>query len=107
MDSSINLTLSPQIGGDSPNCPLHTSTPKGDGKPPRTKDKTVKPPRLLNINFKSSKNQIRELEHLVNYVMPDVIIGTETWLNPTICSAEIMRAELGYTIYRKDRPNMS
>ena len=44
---------------------------------------------------------------MVNSVRPDVNIGTETWLNPTIGSAEIIRAELGYTIYRKDRPNMS
>ena len=44
---------------------------------------------------------------MVNSVRPDVIIGTETWLNPTIGSAEIMKADLGYTIYRKDRHNMS
>ena len=47
------------------------------------------------------------MEHLINSVRPDVIIGTETWLNPTIGSAEIMRAQLGYTIYRKDCSNMS
>ena len=58
LDSSIDLTSSPLIGGDSPKCPLHTSTPRGKGKPPRTKDRTVKPLRLLNINFQSSSNKI-------------------------------------------------
>ena len=74
LNSSINLTSSPQIRGDSPKCPLHTSTPEGKGKPPRTKDKTVKPLlKLLNINFQSSRNKIQELEHVVNSAGPDVI----------------------------------
>ena len=95
LDSSLDLTSSPLIGGDS----LHTSTHKSKGKLPRTKERTGKQLRLLNINFQSSRNKIQELEHLVNSARPDVIIGTETWLNPTIGSAEIMKAELGYTIY--------
>ena len=77
LDSSIDLTSSPLIGGDSPKCPLHTSTPKGKGKPPRTEDRAVKPLRLLSINFQSSRNKTQELEHLVNSVRPHVIIGTE------------------------------
>ena len=36
------------------------------------------------------------LDHLISSVKPDVIIGTETWLNSTINS-----------VYRKDRPNKS
>ena len=40
-------------------------------------------------------------------VKPDVIIGTETWLNFTINSNEIIKSALGFNVYRKDRPNKS
>ena len=105
LDSSIDLTSSPLIGGDSPKCPLHIFTPKGKGKPPRTKDGTVEPLRLLNINFQSYRNKIQELEHLVNSVRPDVIIGTETWVNPTISSAEIMKAKPLRLYHISQRPS--
>ena len=80
LDSSINLTSSPQIRGDSPKCPLHTSTHEVKGKPPRTKGKTVKPLlKLLNISFQSSRNKIQELEHVVNSVRLNVIFLLSRW----------------------------
>ena len=40
-------------------------------------------------------------------IMVNVIIGTETWLNSTINSNEIIKSALGFNVYRKDRPNKS
>ena len=36
---------------------------------------------------------------------PDIIISTETWLDSTIGSAEILPYQLGYDIQRRDRPS--
>ena len=47
------------------------------------------------------------IEHLVHSTKPDVIIGTETWLNSNITSQEIFKPEWDYTVYRKDRPDQS
>ena len=44
---------------------------------------------------------------MIGSVKPDVIIGTETWLNSTINSNEIIKSALGFNVYRKDRPNKS
>ena len=40
-------------------------------------------------------------------IMVNVIIGTETWLNSTINSNEIIKSALRFNVYRKDRPNKS
>ena len=40
-------------------------------------------------------------------IMVNVIIGTETWLNSTINSNEIIKSALGFNVYHKDRPNKS
>ena len=36
---------------------------------------------------------------------PDIIIGTETWLDTGIKSSEILTNQLGYDLQRRDRPN--
>ena len=61
----------------------------------------------MAINFQSCRNKTQELEHLISSVKPDVIIGTETWLNSTINSNKIIKSALGFNVYRKDRPNKS
>jgi hypothetical protein len=43
---------------------------------------------FVNINFQSIKNKKPELDILLDTTKPDVIIGTETWLDPTIYSYE-------------------
>ena len=35
---------------------------------------------------------------------PDIILGTETWLDSSIASGEIMPNDLGYDMQRRDRP---
>ena len=41
--------------------------------------------------------------YLINIYNPDVIVGTETWLNSSIKDNEIIPADFNYKIYRKDR----
>lgn len=92
--------------------PLHTSTPKAPVRPRPGVKVPHKPPqskplRILNINFQCCRNKTHELDHLINSVKPDIIIGTETWLNSAIGSSEIINPSAGYDVYRKDRPNQS
>ena len=44
--------------------------------------------KIVNINFQSIKNKKTELDILLDTTKPDVVIGTETWLDPTISSYE-------------------
>ena len=36
---------------------------------------------------------------------PDIIIGTETWLDDSINSSEIFHPKLGYSVFRRNRPS--
>ena len=75
---------------------------------PTNSTSLIRPFRIVTINvFQSCRNKTQELEHLITSVKPDVIIGTETWLNSTINSNEIIKSALGFNVYRKDRPNKS
>jgi len=49
------------------------------------------------------KNKKPEIDSLIECTNPDIIIGTETWLDPSISSAEYFNSNT-YTVYRKDRP---
>ena len=57
--------------------------------------------RVLTINFQSLKNKKEELNTLIETAKPDVIIGTETWLNSTIYSSEFFPSY--FDVIRKDR----
>ena len=85
----------------------HTPHPTNqtDTGSPTNSTSFIRPFRIVTINFQSCRNKTQELEHLINSVKPDVIIGTETWLNSTINSNEIIKSALGFNVYRKDRPN--
>ena len=48
---------------------------------------------------------LKERKAIIEDADPDIIIGTETWLDSTIGSAEILTYQLGYDIQRRDRPN--
>ena len=41
---------------------------------------------------------------LVSSTEPDIIIGTETWLNDQIASSKFISNQLVYNIYRRDKP---
>ena len=57
--------------------------------------------KTLVINFQSIKNKTADLEVLLNKEDPDIISGSETWLNPNIYNSEIFNSN--YEIFRKDR----
>ncbi|XP_053381379.1 uncharacterized protein LOC128549116 [Mercenaria mercenaria] len=57
--------------------------------------------RTVVINFQSIKNKVPETQALTDNAEPDVIIGTETWLNSNISSSEVLPSS--YNVFRKDR----
>ena len=59
--------------------------------------------KTLISNFQSIKNKIPDLELLIKTEEPDIIAGSETWLNPNIYNSEIFNNN--YNIFRKDRPD--
>jgi hypothetical protein len=59
--------------------------------------------RILNINFQSLRKKGKQLEAVIDSSNPDVIIGTETWLDPDINSAEVIPNYMGFDVYRRDR----
>ena len=89
--SNISSPGEPQASSS----PVHTST----RKPHITNDNT--PLRVLNLNCRSIKNKREELHIVIEDAKPDVIIGTESWLDSTIDSSEIFPDS--YNVFRKDR----
>jgi exonuclease III len=54
----------------------------------------------LNINFQSIKNKQHLVHNILDSLKPDIVIGTEIWLNPNIKDAEAFSDE--YKLYRRD-----
>lgn len=85
-----NLTGSPGI-------PQHTSSPVRPNRRSHQKYSF----KTLVVNFQSMKNKREEIGNLIDTADPDIIIGTETWLNADISSREVLPAS--YKVFRKDR----
>ena len=60
--------------------------------------------RILTINCQRITNKKAELETALNYIKPDIVCGTESWLNQNIKSSEVFPNN--YTVYRKDRSRL-
>ena len=101
--SSTNISDIPPYSPDQkPTCtikPVHTSTPTRNKSP----HKCNQPLKILNINFQSIKSKLCRLSNLIDSTRPDIIIGSETWLDNDIKNPEICPS--GYVIHRKDRNN--
>ena len=83
-DFSLNSCITPT---DLQFQPQHASTPTRSSQRDKWKER---PLRVLNINFQSASAKRAEIHYLLESQKPDIILGTETWLVPTIATAEIM-----------------
>ena len=95
-----SLTSLESSTASSPGIPLHSSSPEHRRSKPRNLDKQSHT-KIMVINFQSIKNKIEELNNIFDSSEVDIIIGTETWLNPEIGSSEIFPPY--YNVYRRDR----
>ena len=82
----------------SPGLPKATSSPKKRYMCKKNNKKV----KVLNINVQSIKSKRSEIDEILTSVKPDIIIGTETWLNNIISSYEYFPPS-DYTVFRKDR----
>ena len=57
--------------------------------------------RILNINCQSIQSKRAELQTALQYIQPDLVFGTESWLSSDIATSEIFPPE--YNVFRKDR----
>ncbi|CAC5421063.1 unnamed protein product [Mytilus coruscus] len=58
---------------------------------------------VIDINFQSLCNKKPDLLEIINACKPDIIIGTETWLDKSIPSTDFFSSNL-CNVYRNDRP---
>ena len=79
--------------------PVHTSTPTRALSTP--KGVKQQPLRILNVNLQSIKTKQHLLENMIRSTYPDIIFGTETWIDNSIKDSQIFPR--GYTIFRNDR----
>ena len=82
--------------------PDFTSSPTTHRNVPLSKKKA----RILVINFQSIRSKRESFWAMLEYSDPDIILATETWLNPTIAEREVLPANYKF-VARKDRPNSS
>eukprot|EP00745_Piridium_sociabile_P038115 TRINITY_DN6956_c1_g1_i1.p1 TRINITY_DN6956_c1_g1~~TRINITY_DN6956_c1_g1_i1.p1 ORF type:complete len:204 (-),score=38.81 TRINITY_DN6956_c1_g1_i1:217-828(-) len=77
-------------GVDRLDWPTLTSSPnKKTATSTNSNSQPKKQLRVLNINLNSLQKKGKQLEAVIDSVKPDIILGTETWLDLSISSAEI------------------
>ena len=81
--------------------PIHASTT--EKKISSKREVKISPLRILNINCQSIKKKQDLMENLIDSTNPDIVIATETWLDPTITNNQVFPPN--YTVWRKDREN--
>ena len=89
----------------SPGNPLASSSPIN----PRKKQKQINrstPLRIITVNCESLRSQAKQalFNNMIENTKPDIIIGTETWLDNSIPSSEIFPDN--FTVFRKDRQHI-
>ena len=78
--------------------PIHTSSPTRSTH----KGRKNTPLRIINVNCQSIRNKHGEFLNMIDSTKPDIIIGTESWLNPDIKDNEYFPDT--YSVHRNDRP---
>ena len=98
LDSSVdsNFTIDLEC---SPGAPIHSSSPSIQH--PRQNSKPAKL-KIVNVNCQSLWAKRLEFNHMLDCVNPDVVIGTESWLNNDIVNFSVFPTD-HYNIYRRDR----
>jgi hypothetical protein len=71
--------------------------------PPPPKPKVKKTMKILNLNCQSIKNKPELLENLLESTKPDIVIGTESWLNPDVADSEVFPDGYKVSTARRDR----
>ena len=79
---------------------LLAPTPTRSGQQDKWKERLLVL-RVLNINFKSFSAKRAETPNLLESLKPDIILETETWLDPTTATAETLPDS--YKVYGRDR----
>lgn len=82
--------------------PLHSSSPTHQTRDTHRKHT---PLRVLVTNLQSIQAKKESLWSLIETEGPDLVIASETWLNPAVPSAEILPSDLYDQAWRKDRPD--
>ena len=81
--------------------PNHCSSRKKEKQKQIYHKNQRRPMKTCIINFQSVNNKKADILHLIDTEKPDIIAGSETWLNSTVPSSEIFPAN--YNVYRSDR----
>jgi len=94
-DESLDSSIS------SPGQPLAASSPINPKK--KAPRKQNSPLRIITINCESVRSQAKQALfcNVIDSTKPDIIIGTESWLDNSIPSSEVFPDN--FTVYRKDR----
>jgi len=84
---------------------VHSSTPDNTKKSAK-KSNTGSTQHIVNVNnvnvnFQSIKTKQGQLYNMLDSIKPDIICGTETWIDNSIKDSQIFTP--GYNIYRNDR----
>ena len=58
--------------------------------------------RVLDINFQSLKSKREEFWSLLEQSEPDIVLGSETWLKPSIAESEVLPPTYKFAA-RRDR----
>jgi len=74
---------------------VYTSTPNRELSTP--KGVKQQPLRILNVHFQSIKTKQHLLENMIGSTYPDIIFGTETWIDNSIKDSPIFPR--AYTIF--------
>jgi hypothetical protein len=85
--------------------PTATSSPHPkhhQGQKAKGRQKGI-PLRVLVVNCQSARAKKDQLLNIIQSTKPDLILGSESWLNKNILSSEVFPS--GYSPYRHDRTN--